>query len=106
MGRRPEGGFLLSDTCFSRFSRAAIREILRNYARRSVRGDNRVSGPSPYAFLVGDKVFYDPHPGAQLEFVQRVAKRVMTGEGPSKFFLRGNRGGGKSLTVQIGRAHV
>ena len=65
-----------------------------------------MSGPSPYAFLVGDKVFYDPHPGAQLEFVQRVAKRVMTGEGPSKFFLRGNRGGGKSLTVRRGVCHA
>ena len=65
-----------------------------------------MSGPSPYAFLVGDKVFYDPHPGAQLELVQRVAKRVMTGEGPSKFFLRGNRGGGKSLTVRRGVCHA
>ena len=41
-----------------------------------------------------------------MEFVQRVAKRVMTGEGPSKFFLRGNRGGGKSLTVRRGVCHA
>ena len=62
--------------------------------------------PSPYAFVVSGEVFYDPHPGAQLDLVQRVARRVMTGEGPSKFFLRGNRGGGKSLTVRCGCASV
>jgi hypothetical protein len=31
---------------------------------------------------------------------------VLTGEGPSKFFLRGNRGGGKSLTVRRGLCHA
>jgi hypothetical protein len=31
---------------------------------------------------------------------------VMTGEGPSKFFLRGNRGGGKSLTIRRGVCHA
>jgi hypothetical protein len=61
---------------------------------------------TPHAFTVGGEVFYDPHPGAQLELVQRVAKRVLTGEGPSKFFLRGNRGGGKSFTVRRGICHA
>jgi hypothetical protein len=61
---------------------------------------------SPYAFEVNGQVFYDPHPGAQLRIVQMVARRVMTGEGPSKYFLRGNRGGGKSLTVRKGICHA
>lgn len=61
---------------------------------------------SPYAFQVGEEVFFDPHPGAQLSLVQQVARRVMTGEGPSKFFLRGNRGGGKSFTVRRGVCHA
>lgn len=62
--------------------------------------------PSPHAFTIGSEAFFDPHPGAQLELVQRVARRVMTGEGPSKFFLRGNRGGGKSFTVRRGVLHA
>jgi hypothetical protein len=62
--------------------------------------------PSPHAFLVNGLPFYDPHPGAQLEIVQRVARRVMTGEGPSKYFLRGNRGGGKSFTIRRGVCHA
>jgi hypothetical protein len=65
-----------------------------------------MSAASPYAFTIGTEVFFDPHPGAQLSVVQQVAKRVMTGEGPSKFFLRGNRGGGKSLTVRRGICHA
>lgn len=62
--------------------------------------------PSPYAFSVGSEVFFDPHPGTQLSFVQQVAKRVMTGAGPSKYFLRGNRGGGKSFLVRRGVLHA
>jgi hypothetical protein len=62
--------------------------------------------PSPYAFTIGDEVFFDPHPGAQLELVQRVARRVMTGEGPRRYFLRGNRGGGKSFCVRRGVLHA
>jgi hypothetical protein len=62
--------------------------------------------PSPYAFTIGGEVFFDPHPGAQLELVQRVARRVMTGEGPRRYFLRGNRGGGKSFCVRRGVLHA
>ncbi len=62
--------------------------------------------PSPHAFTVAGEVFIDPHPGVQLEVVQRVAARVMRGEGPSKFFLRGNRGGGKSFLVRRGVLHA
>ena len=58
------------------------------------------STPSPYAFLVNGQVCFDPHPGAQLAMVQRVSGRVLRGEGPSKYFLRGNRGGGKSFAVR------
>lgn len=64
------------------------------------------ASPSPYAFLVNGEAFFDPHPGTQLEVVQRVARRVMTGQGPSKWFLRGNRGGGKSFTVRRGICHA
>lgn len=62
-------------------------------------------GVSPYAFTIGEEVFFDPHPGVQVEVLQRVAARVMRGEGPSKFFLRGNRGGGKSVVVRKGCLH-
>lgn len=62
--------------------------------------------PSPYAFQVGGEVFFDPHPGTQLSLVQRVSDRVRFGRGPSKFFLRGNRGGGKSFVVRRGVAHA
>ncbi len=61
---------------------------------------------SPHAFTIGSEVFFDPHPGAQLGLVQRVSNRVRFGVGPSKFFLRGNRGGGKSLTVRRGVCHA
>jgi hypothetical protein len=61
---------------------------------------------SPNAIVVNGEVFYDPHPGAQLEAVKMIAHRVMTGQGPSKFFLRGNRGGGKSLTIRRGVCHA
>ncbi len=62
--------------------------------------------PSPHAFLVGDQVFIDPHPGTQLRVVQQIARRVMTGAGPSKYFLRGNRGSGKSFLVRRGVLHA
>jgi phage terminase large subunit len=61
---------------------------------------------SPYAFTVGAEVFFDPHPGAQLDAVQKIAARVMRGEGPRRFFLRGNRGGGKSFAVRRGVCHA
>lgn len=62
--------------------------------------------PSPYAFTLGSETFFDPHPGAQLTVVQKVGRRVQFGVGPSKYFLRGNRGGGKSLTVRRGVCHA
>jgi hypothetical protein len=65
-----------------------------------------MSSPSPKAFLVNSEVFYDPHPGPQLMAIQMIARRVMTGEGPSKYFLRGNRGGGKSVTIRKGVCHA
>ena len=61
---------------------------------------------SHYAFTAGDGIFFDPHPGTQLATVQRIGARVMRGEGPSKFFLRGNRGGGKSYLVRRGVLHA
>jgi len=61
--------------------------------------------PSPHAFVVNGDVFFDPHPGTQLEVLQKVSGRVMRGEGASKFFLRGNRGGGKSYLVRRGCLH-
>jgi hypothetical protein len=63
------------------------------------------ASPSPYAFLVNGSVFFDPHAGMQRELLRRLSHRVMTGEGPSKFFLRGNRGGGKSVTIRKGLLH-
>jgi hypothetical protein len=60
---------------------------------------------SPYAFTVGGEIFFDPHPGAQLEALQKLAARVRTGVGASKVFLRGNRGGGKSVMVRKGLLH-
>jgi phage terminase large subunit len=56
--------------------------------------------PSPYAFECNGEVLFDPHPGTQLQAVQAISARVMRGEGPSKFFLRGNRGGGKSFAMR------
>jgi hypothetical protein len=61
--------------------------------------------PSPSAFLVNGEVFYDPHEGAQAEIQRRLVRRVQFGEGPSKYFLRGNRGGGKSLLIRRGVLH-
>jgi hypothetical protein len=66
----------------------------------------QTNGPSPSAFLINGEVFFDPHPGPQLTVMQMVARRVMTGLGPSKYFLRGNRGGGKSVTVRKGICHA
>src|SRR3954468_9081557 len=62
--------------------------------------------PSPYAFTVGSDVFFDPHPGVQLDVVRRIAERVRTGRGPRRFFLRGNRGSGKSFLVRRGACHA
>lgn len=63
-------------------------------------------GPSPYAVTIGSEVFFDPHPGVQREVLQRLSARVMRGEGPSKYFLRGNRGGGKSVLMRKGFLHA
>jgi hypothetical protein len=60
---------------------------------------------SPYAFQVNGEVFFDPHPGVQLDALQAMAKRVRTGEGPRRFFLRGPRGTGKSVIVRKGLLH-
>ena len=62
--------------------------------------------PSPYAFTIGSEVFFDPHPGKQLYAVQKIANRVRFGGKPSKFFLRGNRGSGKSLLTRKGVCHA
>jgi hypothetical protein len=62
--------------------------------------------PSEHAFVVNGSVFYDPHPGVQAEVRQRLLRRVVQGAGPSKYFLRGNRGGGKSLLLRRGVAHA
>lgn len=61
--------------------------------------------PSPYAFTVNGETFFDPHPGVQRDVLQRLSQRVVTGQGPSKFFLRGNRGGGKSIVIRKGLLH-
>ena len=64
--------------------------------------------PSPYAFTItgpnGPEVFFDPHP-RQREILQMLSARVMRGEGPRRFFLRGNRGGGKSYMIRRGLLH-
>jgi hypothetical protein len=59
---------------------------------------------SPHAFLVNGEVFFDPHP-RQREVLEILTRRVLTGEGPRRFFLRGNRGGGKSFMVRRGLLH-
>src|SRR6185369_15994969 len=74
--------------------------------------------PSPYAFTVGDEVFFDPHIGApqcwcqkphctskQLDMLQQLTARVRYGVGPSKVFIRGNRGSGKSMILRRGLLH-
>jgi hypothetical protein len=48
--------------------------------------------PSPYAFVIGDKVLYDPMCGAQRDFLTAQETNV---------FLWGNRGGGKSITARM-----
>jgi hypothetical protein len=56
--------------------------------------------PSPYAFTLDTgEVLFDPHPH-QAQIMTRLAGRFQPGEGPSKFFLRGNRGGGKSVMMR------
>lgn len=73
---------------------------------------------SPYAFTVGGQTFFDPHSGAccwcgkasctnkQLVVLQRLTARVLHGIGPRRFFLRGNRGGGKSVLCRKGLCHA
>ena len=60
--------------------------------------------PSPDAFLLNDTVFFDPHP-RQRDVLRVLSDRVLTGRGPSKYFLRGNRGGGKSYMIRRGLLH-
>ena len=75
--------------------------------------------PSPYAFTVGESVFYDPHPGRQMEILDVLKQRIL-GSGPVNWkpaekrdgdalpglygavnvFLHGNRGSGKSRLVR------
>jgi hypothetical protein len=57
------------------------------------------------AFKLRDgTVFFNPHP-RQFEIWLAIAKRVVFGEGPRRFFLRGNRGGGKSILMRRGVCH-
>ena len=57
-------------------------------------------------FVVDGATFFAPHPGAQTEIVTALARRVVLGEGPSKWFLRGNRGSGKSYLIRRGVLHA
>src|SRR5688500_12490671 len=59
---------------------------------------------SPHAFLVDGEVFFDPH-DRQRDILQRLAARVMRGEGPAKYFLRGTGGGGTPYMVRRGLLH-
>lgn len=75
--------------------------------------------PSAYAFTVGDAVFYDPHPGRQMEILEVLKQRILgtgpvvwkpgekrDGDAPAgeyeavNVFLHGNRGSGKSRLVR------
>jgi hypothetical protein len=57
--------------------------------------------PSPHAFLVNGSVFFDPHPGKQVEVLDILKRRVLSQEPmPTNVFLWGNRGGGKSRLVR------
>lgn len=60
---------------------------------------------TPYAFDVNGETFFRPHPGVQEHILQRLIARVLRGEGPSKIFLRGKRGGGKSVLCRKGLLH-
>lgn len=60
---------------------------------------------SPYAFTVGDEVFFDPHPGVQLETLRLLTNRVRKGEGPRRVYIRGPRGTGKSIIIRKGLLH-
>lgn len=51
-----------------------------------------MAGPSPYAFIVNDKVVFDPLVGPQVEFITAQETNV---------FIYGNRGGGKSITARM-----
>ncbi len=55
---------------------------------------------SPSAFTLNDgEVFFDPHPH-QAQIMAKLGRRLVLGTGPSKYFLRGNRGGGKSVMMR------
>src|SRR5688572_4143381 len=55
---------------------------------------------SPSAFTLNDgEVFFDPHPH-QAQIMAKLGRRLVLGQGPSKYFLRGNRGGGKSVMMR------
>ena len=55
---------------------------------------------SKNAVHVNGQLFIDPHP-KQAAIMRRLNARLRSGTGPSKFFLHGNRGGGKSFMVRI-----
>ncbi len=59
---------------------------------------------SSSAFEVNGEVFFQPHP-AQSQALAKLWRRFSTGQGASKYFLRGNRGGGKSVLGRKGMAH-
>jgi hypothetical protein len=59
--------------------------------------------PSEHAFVLNaDEVLFDPHP-KQAAIMYRLSQRVSArgGKIASKFFLHGNRGGGKSVMVRM-----
>ncbi len=59
-----------------------------------------VSTPSPHAFTVNGDVFFDPHPGRQVEILGVLRERILGAGGPVNLFLYGNRGSGKSRLVR------
>lgn len=64
--------------------------------------------PRPFTVTVDGKeeVFFQPHAGKQMYAIQRIANRVRFGGKPSKFFLRGTRGSGKSVLTRKGICHA
>lgn len=59
------------------------------------------TGPSPHAFMVNGSVFFDPHPGRQVELLSVLKARVLgRGPAPANIFIYGNRGSGKSRAIR------
>ena len=61
---------------------------------------------SPVVFEVNGQEFFRPHVGKQLALLQQLTSRVRWGVGPSKVFVRGNRGSGKSVILRKGLLHA